>query len=131
MLLRVRRQRRHVLSEPIAASAPLERLGFHVLPITLVPKEPTKERLTGSDGESPELQTELAILIRSERESRRFESRVNSELHQDALNIGTDHISGEPELRGDRVALRSLRQQAKHPMLLRRELREIRLAIHV
>ena len=66
MLLRVRRQCGYVLGESIAAFAPLERLGRDVLSILLVGKEPAKERLAVPRRESAKLDSEQAILIRSD-----------------------------------------------------------------
>jgi len=55
---------------------------------------------------------------------RRFDSRVNLELLHDALDVGTDHLPAESETRCDRATVRSLRQETKNLMLLRREIRE-------
>jgi hypothetical protein len=124
VLFWVRRQSGYVLGESIAAFAPLERLGRDVFSVLLVGKEPAKERLAVPRREPAKLDTEKAILIRSDLKSRRFESRMNLELLLDALDVGLDQRPAESELRCDRAVVRALRQEIKHLMLLWRELRE-------
>jgi hypothetical protein len=119
----VRRQCGEVLGESIAALAPLERLGSDVLTILLRGKEPTKERLAVSGRQLSKRGTQPEILIRTEMMRRRFESRGNSELLHDALNVGMDDLPGESELGCDRAAVHPLRQEVEHPTLVWSELR--------
>ena len=111
------------LSEGSAAFTPLERLGRDALSILLVGKEPAKEHFAVSRGELAKIGTEPGVLVRAKMACRRFESRVNSELLHDALDVGLDDLPGESELGCDRAAVSPLRQEVEHLTLVRRELR--------
>jgi hypothetical protein len=130
MLVRVRRQSGYVLGESIAALAPVECLRSDVLTILLGSKEPAKERLADPRRKPAKLDMEHGIRIRAEMMHHRFESRANSELLQDAPEVGTDRVRASPELCCDRPGVRALGRETEHHGLLRRELLMSWLVIH-
>ena len=129
MLFRVRRECSYVLGESIATFAPLERLGRDVLSILFVGKEPAKERLA-VPRRAAKLDTEQAILIRSDLKTRRFDSRMNSELLNDAPGVGTDRVRGNAQLCCYRPGVRALGREKQHLGLLWRELLMSWVAFH-